>query len=718
MAKGPSGFDHERPMPRRRRVFFSALILALLVLAVYYNSLHCSFHLDDFHSITQNPNIHMKDMTWAGITKSLHSDLNYPEKLYRPVAGLTFALNFFVSGTDPFSYHLVNVLIHWLSSVFLLLFLYQTLQLPSFHRKYASSAYSIALLSAALWAINPVQTQSVTYIVQRINALAGMFYILSMACYVTARTAPDRKGGFLYWVLCLAAFVLAFGSKENAALLPVSVLLYEGMVVQADIGSWIGRNKVSLLTALSLILILGILYVNYRRGSLLSFMNDYEERPFTLGQRLLTQPRVILFYLSLVFYPIPSRLSLAHSLEVSTSLFNPLSTFVAILTLAGAVVLSLRFSNKLRIPSFCFLFFLVNHLLESSVFPLELVFEHRNYIPSMVLFLPVAVGICLLFERYEKRPAMKGILAAFVGLLLVGLGHATYLRNSAWKSEQTLWADASLKAPDQFRPHHNLGVSYQQQGRVDEAIAEFEKALGSKGLNRKKEQVVTYYHLGRAYAQLGDHAKSKEFYNQALQMDGNLPQALADLAVLYGAEGDESNAWTYLKRALKVDPGNPYVNFNMGLHFMKQRETDRAEPHFIRALQTEALQGSAHLYLGMIYKQRKELGRAEMHLKDSAAANPKDLTPLLHLLEVYHAAGLEEKTLQEGEVLAERVGSDQDLFRQTVDLILTKGSAGDVLLSGDIIFPVLYQVMSNRGDVFESQLIYLKRLLDKDSEIE
>jgi tetratricopeptide (TPR) repeat protein len=242
--------------------------------------------------------------------------------------------------------------------------------------------------------------------------------------------------------------------------------------------------------------------------------------------------------------------------------------------------------------------------------------------------------------------------------------------------------------------------------------------LESKGVNRKKEKVVTYYHLGRAYAQLGDLAKSKDFYIQALQMDANLPQALANLAVLYGTEGDESKALTYLEQALKVDPENPYVNFNMGLHCMKHREIDRAEPHFIKALQTEALQGSAHLYLGMIYKQRKELDLAEMHLKDSAAANPKDLTPLLHLLEVYHAAGLEEKTLQEGEILAKRVGGDQDLFRQTMDLILTKGSAGDVLLSGDVIVPVLYQVMSERGDASKRQLVYLKKILDKDSKIE
>ena len=698
--------------------FFSSAALAFILFLVYSNSLDCGWHLDDFHSITQNPHIQMKELTWKGLLKSLHSDLNYPEKLYRPIAGLTFALNFFISGTDPFSFHLVNLLIHWLSSVFLFLFLYQTLRFPSFQGKYTGNAYSIALLATVLWAINPVQTQSVTYVVQRMTSLAGLFYIMSMFFYAKGRTAQDGKRRFLYGALCFTAFVLAFGSKENAALLPFSILLYEGIVVQADIVSWIKRNKTYVLTALALILALSVLYVYYRRGSFLSFLNDYEERPFTLSQRLLTQPRVVLFYLSLIFYPLPGRLSIAHSYDISTSLFSPVSTLFAILSIVGAVVFAVLFSRRHRILSFCILFFLVNHLLESSVFPLELVFEHRNYIPSMVVFLPLAMGICLLIGRYENAPGMKSILAAFIVLSLVGLGHATYLRNFAWKSEQTLWADASMKAPDQFRPHHNLGVYYQHQGRLQEAVAEFEKALKSKEVNRRTEKVVTYYHLGRVYYQLGDFHKAKGFYEQALQMDANLPPALADLAALYGAEGDAGTAWGYLARAYRADPGSPYVNFNMGLHLMKQREMDRAEPHFVTASESEALKGSAHLYLGMIYKQRKQLGRAEMALKRSAASNPRDVTPCLHLLEVYHEAGLEEMTLKEGEILSERIGRDDNLFRQTMDLIMTKGSAGDVLLSADIIIPVLYQVMAKREDVFEKQLIYLKKVLDKDSKIE
>jgi len=541
---------------------------------------------------------------------------------------------------------------------------------------------------------------------------------MSMYFYTMGRTALDRKRRLLYLVLAFTAFVLSFGSKENAALLPLSILLYEGIIVQADVGPWIRRNKTYVLVALGIILILGILYAQYRRGGFLFFLKDYEERPFTLAQRLLTQPRVLFFYLSLIFYPLPGRLSIAHSFDVSTSLFDPWITFFVILSMAGAVILAVLFSRKYRIFSFSFLFFLVNHLLESSLLPLELVFEHRNYIPSMVAFVPIAIGICVLFGRYANAPAMRGILAAFIVLLFVGLGHATYLRNFDWRSEQALWADAATKAPDQFRPHHNLGVAYQKQGRLQDAIAEFEKALNSKGVNRKTEKVVTYYQLGRVHDQLGDLQKSKNFYEKALQMDANLSHALAGLAVLYGSEGNAGTALVYLERALKVDSENPYANFNMGLHCMKQGEMDRAELHFMRASGAEALQGSAHLYLGMIYKQRKQLGRAALYLKTSATANPRDITPRLHLLEVYHAAGLEEMALQEGEILSDMIGCDIGLFRQTMDLIMTKGKAGDVLLSCDIIIPILYQTMTKRSDAFKTQVSYLKKVMDKEGKIE
>jgi len=303
-------------------------------------------------------------------------------------------------------------------------------------------------------------------------------------------------------------------------------------------------------------------------------------------------------------------------------------------------------------------------------------------------------------------------------LLLAGLGHATYLRNFAWKTEQTLWADAAMKAPDQFRPHHNLGVAYEEQGRFQEALREFETALDSKALNRRTEKVVAYYQLGRVFNQLGDLQKAKSLYEKALAIDPRLTPALSGLAVVYEAKGNPGKALDYMERALEADSEDPYVNFNLGLHYLKQGAMDRAQWHFQKAAMDEALRGATHLYLGVISKQKGQLGRASMHFSVAAAAKPKDVTPHLHLLELYHGAGLREKSRQEGEILLDMIGRDEALFRQTVDLVLMKGSGHDVLLSDDVVFPVLYQVLSKRMDDHTIQLSYLKKVLDKYGKIE
>jgi protein O-mannosyl-transferase len=182
-----------------RKVVFAFLSLAIILLAVYGNSFNCSWHFDDEPNITENPNLHMTKLTWEQVNKALKSDRNNPHFFYRPVACLSFALNHYFGGLDVFGYHLVNLMIHFLSSVFLFLFIFNTLHLPSLRERYSSNAYAIALLATVLWAINPIQTQAVTYIVQRMASLAAMFYILSMYFYLKARTADQARiqGRFL-----------------------------------------------------------------------------------------------------------------------------------------------------------------------------------------------------------------------------------------------------------------------------------------------------------------------------------------------------------------------------------------------------------------------------------------------------------------------------------------------------------------------------------------
>jgi protein O-mannosyl-transferase len=410
----------EKGISHCRKVVFAVLSLAIILLAVYGNSFDCAWQFDDEPNITDNPNLHMKELAWEQINKALKSDRNNPHFFYRPVACLSFALNHYFGGLDVFGYHLINLIVHYLSSFFLFLFILNTLNLPSLKGRYSSNAYAIALLATLLWAINPIHTQAVTYIVQRMAALAAMFYILSMYFYLKARTAAGTRPKIAFLVSCGLSFLLALGSKENAAMLPMSLFLYEAIVIQEDTKLFFRRNLKWFILICSIIALVGVFYFYFKQGAIFSFLKGYEHRPFTMAERLLTQPRVFIFYITLLLYPMPNRLSIAHSFEVSTSLFEPISTLFAILFIVGLITISVLLLRKRPLFAYCILFFIVNHLIESTIFSLELVFEHRNYLPSMLFFVPVSVGFCYLLEHFAHRRRMKYILSAFIVLLLVG----------------------------------------------------------------------------------------------------------------------------------------------------------------------------------------------------------------------------------------------------------------------------------------------------------
>jgi len=357
----------------------------------------------------------------------------------------------------------------------------------------------------------------------------------------------------------------------------------------------------------------------------------------------------------------------------------------------------------------------VNHLLESSVFPLEMVFEHRNYIPSMMFFLPPAIGVSVALESPKLRAGMKFILFSFGTMLLIGFGLWTFERNFAWTSEGTLWRDAAEKAPDQFRPHHNLGLYYQQQGYLNRAIAEFKKALESPGFSRKDEAHITYYQLGKAYQELGKMDQAKSFYEGALRIKPDLALAYGALAFLHSVGGSEYLAEEYLKKALTHAPNDPYVNFNAGLACLKKNHRlDEAVRHF--TLATEAPGGAgakAVLYLGIAYKQKGQLGRATICFRESAEANPSDVTPHLHLMEIYQMTGHEDRADAEAERMLSKCMHQRSLFDQVVELISRKGRSLDVHLSGKTIFPVLHRVMAE----YEKMLDRWKGILRKELEV-
>jgi protein O-mannosyl-transferase len=468
---------------------FAFISLFIFLLIIYSNSFYGDWHFDDYFNIVDNPYIQIKIFSWENIKNCLYGLSQ--DRLSRPLSFLTFAINYYFDSTNVFGYHVINFAIHYLAAIFLFLFIYNTLMLPLLKNKYNNTGYSIALIATVLWAINPVLVTSVTYIVQRMTTLAGLFYIMSMYFYLKGRTAKSFYYSVIFFILSIMAGLASVSSKENAAMLPVSILLYDLLLIQGVSRESIKKYIKILFLPLIIIIIAGFIYVDFA-----TIFDDYKMRDFTMVQRLLTEPRVIIFYLSLLFFPINSRLTLLYDIDVSRFLFQPWTTLPAILLILSAIGFAVYISKKRPLLSFCIIFYFLNHLIEGSFFNLELVFEHRNYIPAMLLFIPPAQFSIFALDFFSSKKFIQFACIVSIIFAIAGMGCITYHRNAIVADDFLLWLDNSKKYPQLSRPHSNLGNAYLIKNQRDKVLAEYEKAMALNNFGGIYARAVQEHNLG------------------------------------------------------------------------------------------------------------------------------------------------------------------------------------------------------------------------------
>jgi len=355
--------------PDGKKYAFTFISLLIILITVYSNSFYGEWHFDDSVNIVDNPFIQIKSFSWSEIKHYVY-DINQ-NRLWRPLPVLSFALNYKLGGMDVFGFHVVNFIIHYLAAVFLFLFIHKTLKLPLLREKYSLIAYPIALLATFFWALNPVHVTCVTYIVQRYASMVGLFYIMTMYFYLKARTSEKPTYSISFFILCFTAGSAAVLTKENAAMLPISILLFDLFLIQGVTKENIKKSiKISILPFL-LILIIGFIYTSGFSNffGLPNIFAGYEIRGFSITQKLLTEPRVILFYLSLLFYPISSRLTLLYDIEVSRSLLQPWTTVPSILLILFIISFAFSIARKRPLVSFCIIFYFLNHYAEKKYCP-------------------------------------------------------------------------------------------------------------------------------------------------------------------------------------------------------------------------------------------------------------------------------------------------------------------------------------------------------------
>lgn len=630
---------------------FAFLTLLILVVATYANSFEASWHLDDEPNITENRHLQIKDLS---LTQILRAAFSAPSSntiaFYRPISRLSLGLNYYFGGKEVFGYHLVNLIIHICASFFLYLFTLHTLNLPLIGA--GKKSFFIALSAAAFWAIHPIQTQAVTYIVQRMTSLAGMFTIMAMYFYVRSRVCSGRRTRASLLILCGIAAIFGFGSKENAILLPANLFLFHVLIVKG-VGNGTWKRDLKFFSLFYLVPLLAFLtYLQLSHQVITRVFELYDTRTFTLLERLLTESRAIAFYLSLLLYPMNYRLSVDHDIALSTSLWNPPSTALSILLILGMLLTSYLQAGKRPLISFSLLFFLLNHGLESTILPMELIFEHRNYIPSMPFFIPIFAGIAEVFSPFRSNRFMKVAVTSSISLILLVFAHCAFLRNSVWKDERSLWEDVRAKYPQSFRAHHNLGRYYTLHGEEKKAEKEYFQALNGRETHRRNEKAITFFNLGYLAHIQGDYEMAADFYRKALGLDRCCPKANNNLAAVLLESGNTSHeeVLPILEKALECNNESeiPHALSNMGLLLMRMGKNAEAMNALSKAMEVDPLNRMNLLRMGYLLEQSGEHDKASLHFRRILEIYRGDIPAHLFLAQACLQSG---RTEEAGETL-------------------------------------------------------------------
>lgn len=483
------------------------LIFSAFIFLLYSPSLNGDFVFDDWLNIGYPEGMHLKELSLPEL-RNVFTRSKLPS---RAVANLTFALDYYLHGLKPLGYHLANVFIHCLNAFLLFILVRRTLDLTGYPGS-AQRTFWLSFITAAIWAVHPLQTQSVSYIVQRMNSLAAMFYLISIITYLKGRS--DNRRVCFYFIISALSFICAVLSKENAATLPLIILLYEWFFLQ-DLSSRFLKSKAVVWSAAATLMV--FLLIVFGSSIIDGIASGYRLRPFTMGQRILTEFNVIFFYLGQFVLPHPSRLSLEHSFPLSYSLFKPLTTLFSALGLAGVFALVVYRARPERLLSFCGFWFLINMVIESSFIGLLLVFEHRMYLPSMFLVLLVV----LLADRLITKKLPMAIATSVIVALLSSW---TYQRNMVWGDSLLVYRDTAQKAPDSYLARYHLAKTLQDRHLPDEAIPQYFATL-----RLNPGEYFAHNNLGVIYQEKGEYDKAIYHYRTALAISPTCQQARENL---------------------------------------------------------------------------------------------------------------------------------------------------------------------------------------------
>ncbi len=593
-----------------RRAWVAPLALAAIVFAAWSNSFHGPFILDDMPAITENSTIrNLSD--WRA---TLSPPGQGQTVSGRPVVNLTLAVNWAIGGPSVFGYHIANLLIHLFAALTLFGAACRVFRLPTLRARFGEDARWIAFTLALLWGVHPLQTESVTYIVQRAESLAGLFYLLTLHAFLRAADAGGLPARRRWLAASVAACALGMASKEVMVSAPLVILLADRTLVAGSWrAAWRARRGHYLALAATWGLLIWLVAATGTRGNTAGYGLG-----ISTWEYLLTQCRAIVHYLRLVVWPSPLVLDYGFLAEPSALAVAPQALLLAVLLAVAAAAVWKGWAAG--VPAAAFFLLLAP---SSSVVPVatQTMAEHRMYLP-LAAALALAVGA--LYARGGRAALTAGLAAA------VACAGVTHRRNRDYATDLAIWQDTARKAPDNARAHQELGGALLRAGRLAEALAAYETALRlkpdyPKGRNnyasalceagRWAEAAAQYeravrqlpdmpepiYGYGNALMQLGRLDGAIASYERAIQLAPNFYPAHNNLANIFAGQGRNAEALAHYDAAIASQPAFPDGYVNSANLLARLNRFDEAIARYERGLRLNPGNLDARANLGTLY---------------------------------------------------------------------------------------------------------------------
>jgi tetratricopeptide (TPR) repeat protein len=574
-----------------RRHWFLALVLVVVTFAAYQPTWHAGFIWDDDDHLTANPAMtapHGLRMIWSSLAVSR----------YYPLTLTCFWAQHRLWGLNPLPYHLVNVALHATNSVLVFLLL----------RRLRVRA---AWFAAMLWALHPVNVESVAWITELKNTQSGFFLFLAVLCFLRFETGVARRRWYGLALVCGLAALL---SKPSTVVLPLVLLL----CVWWERGSWRRADILQIAPFFLFALGMSALTVVEQRGPIQRV--GTAEWNLGMAERFVIAGKAIWFYASKTLWP--ARLTFVYPRwkPDAGSFWSWLP--LAGLVVGGALLWSWRRQPWARAGLFGCGFFVLALLpvlgfFDVFYFRYSYVADHFQYLASLGLISLAASTGSAISQRAGQRGHDLGTVAAAIALLILGV--STWRQARIYQDVETLWGDTLTKNPQCWMAHNNLGLALVSLGRTQEAIGHYEQVL-----RIKPDCVEAHNNLGLALVSLGRIPEAIGHYEQALRIKPDCVEAYNDLGIVLKDQGQVTKAIACYEQALRLKPDYPEAHNNLGVVLKDQGQVTEAIAHYEQALRINPDYADAHNNLGVALAQLGRNEEAAGHWEQALRIKPDD----------------------------------------------------------------------------------------------